>query len=453
MMKKLKQLMISFLLAVLTLNLGLFGFSENAKAASTIDASAAMIVDAKTGQVIYQQNGSQKLAIASITKLLTVSVIINEINQHQLSWNSKVKISKAVAKMSKDSDFSNVELDQNQTYTVKQLVHATLIKSADAAAFALSTTNGDTVASFNKKMKTEAKKMGIKDAEIYNATGLSNGDLGSLRLKNVSKKAENKMSANDLAKMSQYIINHYPEILQITKTKSETFKTSATKSETIDNLNEMLPGDTNAPTKVTMDGLKTGSSDAAGNSFVGTGTYQNNRFITVVLHANGTNGTDTRFSETIQLLELVYTNYNQVTIKKGDQIDGLDTISVPAGKATTVALRAANDTTVWLPKNAKLSDLKHAVVLKSSMKDANDALQAPVKAGQTVGTAQLTGDNVASLAGNHIDVALAAQSSVAKANIFVRAARKVASFFTAGVAMSGHGIQWSMTALNRLVNG
>ena len=87
------------------------------------------------------------------------------------------------------------------------------------------------------------------------------------------------------------------------------------------------------------------------------------------------------------------------------------------------------------------------------MKDANDALQAPVKAGQTVGTAQLTGDNVASLAGNYIDVALAAQSSVAKANIFVRAARKVASFFTAGVLMSGHGIQWSMTALNRLVNG
>lgn len=433
MMKKIKQLMMSIILAVMTLGLGTAGFSQNAQADSAIDASAAMVVDAKTGQVIYQQNGDQKLPIASITKLLTVSVIINEINHHKLSWNSKVKISKAVEKISKNSEFSNVELDHTQTYTVRQLVNATLIKSADGAAFALSTTNGDTVASFNKKMKAEAAKMGVKDADIYNATGLSNGDLGKLRLKNVSKKAENKMSATDLAKMSQYIIKNYPEVLTITKTKSADFKTNDTTTTKMDNLNEMLPGGTTAPTKVTMDGLKTGSSDAAGKSFVGTGTYQNNRFITVVLHANGSGDSDTRFSETVQLLEKVYTDYNQVTIKKGDQLNGIDTISVPAGKATTVALRAAQDTTVWLPKNVQLSDLKHAVVLKSSFKDANDALQAPVKAGQTVGEAQLTGNGVDSLTGAHIDVNLAAQSNVQEANLFVRAFRKLASFFTGGV--------------------
>lgn len=431
-MKKLKQLIISFLLAVLTLNIGMVGLGQSAKAATTINASAAMIVDAKTGQVIYGQNTSKRLPIASITKLLTVAVIMDEINHNKLSWNTKVKVDKGTAKVAANTEYSNVPLEKGQSYTVKQLVHAVLIKSADGAALALSTTNGDTTASFNKKMQQMAKKMGIKDAKIYNAAGLSNGDVGSFKLKNVSKKAENSMSANDIAKMSQYLINNYPEILKITKTKSETFKSSNTSSTTMDNLNEMLPGNEDAPTKVTMDGLKTGSSDAAGNSFVGTGSYQGHRFITVVLHANGQNGTDARYSETIKLITMVYTDYTQATIKKGDEINNLDVVSVPNGKTKTVSVRAASDTNLWLPKGTKLSDLKHAVTIKKSLQTKDKELSAPVKAGQTIGTATLTGNNIASLNGKNVKIELAAQKSVEKANVFVRFARTIAGFFTSG---------------------
>ncbi|KRM10491.1 serine hydrolase [Paucilactobacillus suebicus] len=428
-MKKLKNFVIGFLLVILTFNVGIVGLSGSAKAATTINASAAMVVDAKTGQVIYQQNGSKRLPIASITKLLTVAVIENEIKQGKLSWNTKVKISKPVAKLSTNSDYSGVPLDKGHSYTVKQLVHATLIKSADAAAIALSTTNGDTTASFNKKMQTMAHKMDIKDAKIYNAAGLTNGEIGSLKLKNVSKNAENEMSANDIAKMSDYIIKKYPSVLNITKITKETFKTDSTTSTVMETLNEMLPGQSTAPTKVVMDGLKTGTSDAAGKSFVGTGTYQGNRFITVVLHANGTNGSDTRFSETVQLLSMIYTDYTQVTVAKGSTVNGVSSLSIPNGKARTVQIRAAKDTKIWLPNGTNVTDLNHAVIIKKALRAKNDTLNAPVKQGQVVANVALKRSDITTINGGYIEVPMAAQSNVQKANLFVRMARSVAGFF------------------------
>lgn len=121
------------------------------KAATKIDASAALVMDAKTGQIIYQKNTDKVLPVASITKLLTVAVIENEIKENKLNWNSKVKINKTLAKLSTSSELSNVELKKGSSYTVKNLVHASLISSADAATLALTTATGDTTASFNKK--------------------------------------------------------------------------------------------------------------------------------------------------------------------------------------------------------------------------------------------------------------------------------------------------------------
>lgn len=150
-------------------------------AAQMIDSTSAIMIDADTGQIIYQQNSEQKLPIASVSKLLTVSVIEDEINHHQLSWNTKVKISKQVAAVSNDPNYSAIGLQAGQSYTVKELFDATLIKSADGAALALATADGSTIKQFNAKMQKKARQMGITDATIVNSVGLRNGDLKGLK--------------------------------------------------------------------------------------------------------------------------------------------------------------------------------------------------------------------------------------------------------------------------------
>lgn len=221
-MKLIKKLVISVLTVLLLFNFG--GLATSAKAATKIDASAALVMDANTGQIMYQKNMKQVLPIASITKLLTVAVIENEIKENKLNWNSKVKINKTLAKLSTSSELSNVELKQGSSYTVKQLVHASLISSADAATLALTTATGDTTAGFNKKLQAMAHKIGVTNAKIYNAVGLKNSDLGALKLKNVAGKSENEMSASDVAKIAQYVVKQDSNVLQITKIKRKLLK-------------------------------------------------------------------------------------------------------------------------------------------------------------------------------------------------------------------------------------
>lgn len=421
-MKVFKKWIVSLFAGILLLNVG--SMATSVKAADKIDASAALVMDAKTGQIIYQKNADKVLPVASITKLLTVAVIENEIKENKLNWNSKVKINKTLAKLSTSSELSNVELKKGSSYTVKNLVHASLISSADAATLALTTATGDTTASFNKKLQAMAHKIGVKDAKIYNAVGLKNSDLGALKLKNVSAKSENEMSASDVAKIAQYVVKHDSNVLQITKIKTETFKTTATASTVMNSLNQMLPGNTMAPKTVTVDGLKTGTSDAAGNSFVGTGTYKGHRLITVVLHANG--DTDARYTQTENLLRMVVNGYNPVSLKKNATVSQAKTVSIPNGKQTKLAVRVAEDTTVWVKKGTSLSSWKNTFKAKTSLQNKKHQLVAPVKAGQTVGNLQLSKDGVTSLSGNKsVVVPLKAHTAMNKANIFVRMYRAI----------------------------
>lgn len=264
-----------------------------------LDASAALAIDAKTDQILYSQNINQKLPIASISKLLTVMVIEDEINNHQLSWNTKIKIDQKVAAIANDSEYSNVSLTQGQSYTVSDLVKAALIKSADGATVALAGALGDSTAQFNQKLQKKARQIGIKDATIVNSVGLTNSQLKDLAVKNIDDNAENMMSAKDVGKMAAYLVNHYPDLLKIAgQTSFEMDGQSYT------NINKMLTESKYQTNGVTIDGLKTGTSDAAGACLVSTATFKNRHIVTVVLHANG-DSTDARFTATQKLYQLI----------------------------------------------------------------------------------------------------------------------------------------------------
>lgn len=289
-MKKLKRALIAFLVTILTVNVVSLGFANSASADTTklnLNARAAYAIDVETGQVLYQKNANKTYPVASLTKVLTLAVIEQDVKNHHLSWNQKVKITPAVAKVANDWHFSNVPLNAGESYTIRQLTESMMIVSADGSAEALALVDAGSTAAFNKKMQAVAKKAGVTDAKIYNMIGLANGDLGKNSLKGVKKTAENQFPAKDMALISKYLIEIYPDSLKITKTKMANFRVSANQEYQMININSLLPENGFAPKNGTIDGLKTGNTDTAGKCIISTGTFAGRRVIVVALHTKG----------------------------------------------------------------------------------------------------------------------------------------------------------------------
>lgn len=341
---------------------------QNVGTSQDVDAKAAIAMDAKTGQILYQKNAQKRYPVASTIKILTLAVIEKDIQAHKLSWDQKVTISHPVAVMANDWRFSNVPLNEGESYTIKSLVDSMMLVSADGSAEALALADAGSVAKFNAKMQQVAKEAGVTDAKIYNMIGLSNGDLGTLRLKNVSKNAENQISAVDLAKIASWLLNHYPDVVNITKTAQEDFPVSDSQTYHMQNINLMIKGAALDRADGEIDGLKTGTTDSAGNCFVSTGTFNNRRLVTVVLNVSG--DFNNQFQQTNNLYNRVLGRFAPQTIKKGALI------RVGQKKA-----RAAKTTTLWLPKDTKLEKktIKIKGTLKGSKLTPNDMPQVALK--------------------------------------------------------------------------
>lgn len=341
---------------------------QNVGTSQDVAAKAAIAMDAKTGQILYQKNAQKRYPVASAIKILTLAVIEKDIQAHKLSWDQKVTISHPVAVMANDWRFSNVPLNEGESYTIKSLVDSMMLVSADGSAEALALADAGSVAKFNAKMQQVAKEAGVTDAKIYNMIGLSNGDLGTLRLKNVSKNAENQISAVDLAKIASWLLNHYPDVVNITKTAQEDFPVSDSQTYHMQNINLMIKGAALDRADGEIDGLKTGTTDSAGNCFVSTGMFNNRRLVTVVLNVPG--DFNNQFQQTNNLYNRVLGRFAPQTIKKGTLI-----------KVGQKKARAAKTTTLWLPKDTKLEKktIKIKGTLKGSKLTPNDMPQVALK--------------------------------------------------------------------------
>lgn len=404
-----------FLVTLLMIPLLLGIIVAPAHAAPLIDALAAVMVDASTGQVIYEQNAQQKLPIASISKLLTAIVIEDEVHSNQLTGNTKVKIDSGTAAISNDPNYSAIGLQEGQSYTVRELLNAALVKSADGATMALSAAAGDSMDEFNMKLQQKAQDIGLKNYTIVNPVGLNNGDLKSLASKQYSAKAENAMTATDVAIMTRYLVNHYPQLLQVTAQKQATFFIAKGKAKTEKNLNEMLPGGKYTVPGVTIDGLKTGTSDTAGAWFVSTGNnYQGHRIITVVLHANGKNK-DNRFVQTQHLYQMLKQNYHlqTITLPKNIREQPLDN-----GQSRQVTL-SPRQITVW-SAGSDVHKYTMAVKLNKRYLNKKGQLQAPIGRNRTLGELDLSGNQLKTLDGRPLTYRLFSTANVPQENFWQR---------------------------------
>lgn len=355
-------------------------------AAFQMDARAAYAIDAESGQVLYQKNATKRYPIASVIKILTLGVILQDIRNHHLKWDQKIKITPAVAKMADDWHFSNVPLMNGEEYTVRQLVDSMMLVSADGSTEALALADAGSTAAFNKKMMAFAKKAGVTDIKIYNMIGLPNGDLGKHKLKGVDKDAENLLSAKDVALISKYLVENYPETLDITKQKFANFDVTKDQQYLMTNVNALLPQNGFAPKDGEIDGLKTGNTDRAGKCIVSTGTFTGRRIILVALHTKGEWNDQSKMQQ--DFYNKLVDEYQPVEVKKVSDLSAkLTSVKVKNGKNKNKAnIKLTKKTTVWLPKNMKLQATKPTLRVQG---DDQKQLTAPIKKNQQVGSIEL----------------------------------------------------------------
>ncbi|WP_323065053.1 D-alanyl-D-alanine carboxypeptidase family protein [Limosilactobacillus reuteri] len=381
-----KLLLMTAIISICLNGLGMFAKVHADTAAFQMDARAAYAIDAESGQVLYQKNATKRYPIASVIKILTLGVILQDIRNHHLKWDQKIKITPAVAKMADDWHFSNVPLMNGEEYTVRQLVDSMMLVSADGSTEALALADAGSTEAFNKKMMAFAKKVGVTDIKIYNMIGLPNGDLGKHKLKGVDKDAENLLSAKDVALISKYLVENYPETLDITKQKFANFDVTKDQQYLMTNVNALLPQNGFAPKDGEIDGLKTGNTDRAGKCIVSTGTFAGRRIILVALHTKGEWNDQSKMQQ--DFYNKLIDEYQPVEIKKISDLSAkLTSVKVKNGKNKNKAnIKLTKKTTVWLPKNMKLQATKPTLRVQG---DDKKQLTAPIKKNQQVGSIEL----------------------------------------------------------------
>lgn len=377
-----------------------------------LQVKSAIAIDSKSGQVLYAKNSDKVLPIASMTKLITVYLTLKAIQSKKIAWNTKVRPTATITKVANNSQYSNVPLKKNHLYTIKQLFQATLIESANGAAMSLAQAVAGSQTTFVKQMRQQLNKWNITDAKIYTTCGLPNANVGKDAYPGVSKKAENSMSASDMAIVGKELLNKYPDILATTEIPYLNFK-DKNKITKMTNFNWMLKGLSQYDPSFKIDGLKTGTTDAAGACFIGTLKYKSARIITVVMGASHQDATDpSRFLQTKKLLNWVYTNYMPVTLKQGFIFNKTKNVAVVNGNNLRTAVALKNKTIIWDPIDSKQIS---AILVKKRV-------NAPIKKGQIINQYYFKSGNqkLISLDKDKLTVPVQSLANNGQVNFFIR---------------------------------
>ncbi|HEM3688446.1 TPA: D-alanyl-D-alanine carboxypeptidase [Streptococcus suis] len=302
----------------------------------SVAAKHAIAVEVSTGKVLYEQDAQTPASIASISKLLSVYLVYEALEKGEIQLDTMVDISDYPYSLTANTELSNVNLDA-RSYSVSDLLNASLITSSNSAIIALAEKIAGSEAEFVDKMKAKVAEWGITDATIVNTSGLDNSDLGENIYPGSKPDDSNQFSALDVAIIARRLILDYPQVLNITSLNAYDFG-----GYTYYSTNQMLSEGTHA--RGGVDGLKTGTSNSAGSSFVATTTQANMRIITVVLNAtDGLTNSDNRFVETNNLMNYVYNNYSAITlVKKGEAFENSSVKLFNGTKASSPAVATAD---------------------------------------------------------------------------------------------------------------
>lgn len=364
-----KRFISTLLISILTLTSLSIPASAEALNPASINAESAVLIDADTGQVLFEKNASAKMFPASTTKALTALIIAED-----LKLDEQVTIDK-------DTPFtsgSRIYVIEGETFTVEQLLYAMLLESANDAAVALAKHHSGTVEQFAKKMNERAKELGCTTSNFVNPNGLPN--------------EAHVTSAKDLALIGQAFAKR-PELMKIVQTYK--YDLPATNKQTeirhLFNSNRFLYG-TGAKNKIqvkgqTIDikweavtGLKTGYTNAAQQCFIVSATQNNRNLIAVVLKATGNN----LYVDPRLMLDYGFNQLKPYQFAVKGQL--MDSAELSGEKKVKVDLYTAADVKALIPLEADEKAVTSSVVL-------NPDIKLPITENQVLGKLNISYNN------------------------------------------------------------
>lgn len=387
-----------------------------------VDAKAAILIEAETGQVLYAYNKDELLHPASMVKMMTEYLVMEAIKAGTLSWDTPVTASEYAAAI----EGSGGLIAEGHTYTVEDLFkQMSIYSSNDATVLLAETVSGGSEEDFVRMMNDKAREFGLDEGALFtNATGLDKGFTPPEYTPDIP--GETLFTAHDAAKIARRIVLDHPEVLEFTKIP----RTEAWEGgPIIDNWNWMLEGWKEYNNNFTpyaydgLDGLKTGTTDLAKYNFTGTAQRGSIRLISVVM---GAEDRASRFVETSKLLDYGFNNFEKKTIlTPKTTIDALQSVEIPKGKETEVEVVLKEGLEVFMLKG--MTEESFTITAEPLPEEERIA---PIEAGQTLGTATITYNGPDIGISQTTTIELVAVEDVEKAGWFKLLLRAIGSFFS-----------------------
>ena len=310
-----------------------------------LESGAAILIEQNSGKILYEHNSHEQLRPASVTKVMSILLIMEALDSNQISLTDKVPCSENAASMGG----SQIWLDVREELTVDEMLKAICVASANDCTVAMAEYLAGSEEAFVQKMNERAKELGMNDTCFKNCHGLDTDG--------------HVTSAYDISLMSRELLKNHPSITNYTTIWMDTLRDG--KSQ-LTNTNKLIRNYKGAT------GLKTGSTGIALYNLSASATRDNLSLIAVIMKAPSTK---IRFEEAQKLLDFGFSNYSYISFAKKDSV--LTSIAVTKGVENSVNAIYAEDSGSLLKKGQD-KNIEQVVSLP-------EAVEAPIEGGQKLG--------------------------------------------------------------------
>lgn len=353
-----KRLLSTLLIGIMLLTFAQSAFAkQDGKRTSELahEAKSAVLIERDTGKVLYNKNSNERLAPASMTKIMTMLLIMEALDKGKIKMSDKVRTSEHAASMGG----SQIFLEPGEEMTVKEMLKGIAIASGNDASVAMAEFISGSEEEFVKKMNKKAKELGLKNTSFKNPTGLTEEGHYS--------------SAYDMAIMAKELLK-YESITKFTGTYEDYLRENTDKKFWLVNTNRLIkfyPG---------VDGVKTGYTGEAKYCLTASAKKGNMRAIAVVF---GASTPKERNAQVTKMLDFAFSQYETHPLYKRNQT--VAKVKVKKGKQKFIELTTSEPISILTKKGEDMNDVKKEIKMK-------DNISAPIQKGQELGTLVLKKD-------------------------------------------------------------
>lgn len=356
-------------------------------------AKSAILIEASTGKILFEKNADEKLHPASMTKMMSMLLIIEAIENDVIKWDQVVTVSENASKMGG----SQILLETGEKMTVRDLFKGVAIASGNDAVVALAETVAGSVSNFVSMMNNKAKELGLTSTNFKNPHGLDD--------------ANHYSSSRDMSLIAKELVKH-EDVLKYTKIYEDYLREDTDRKIWLVNTNRLVRFYDG------VDGLKTGYTEEAGYCMTATAMKDGMRIIAVVM---GEETSKIRNQEVSEMLDYAFAQYKVVNMLKNSK--GLGKYRVENGKSEYVQVVPLGEAKMVRKKSEKDGDFSYDIKL--------DSLKAPLKTGDKVGTLVIKENE-----NNVMSLNLTVADDVSKANFGNLFLRNVKDMITGNMSLN-----------------